>query len=233
MLLPALTRAKQKVQDISCMNNMKQLVLAVIMFAGDNNGFWSPNPDGTQVPPLENAQNRAWVGGKMSLSGGNTDNANTLKLVGDAYSQYGSLEPYSKNAKIYHRPADEYGASGQDIRVRLCSMNGYAAPYHDAATEAAVSPIRYGTVTNSRNEYNLKDNSSHSRAVAVIFIFVEERTNCLNDGCFWSPGKQFKLRDLAGIFHHQSSFFAYADGHAELHRWHDGGFIALTAGGKT
>lgn len=38
MLLPALARAKQKAQRVSCMNNIKQLTLASIMEADDNEG---------------------------------------------------------------------------------------------------------------------------------------------------------------------------------------------------
>ena len=37
MLLPALAKAKQKAQGISCLNNEKQLALAWMMYAGDNN----------------------------------------------------------------------------------------------------------------------------------------------------------------------------------------------------
>src|SRR6201993_1826493 len=36
MLLPALTKAKAKTQGISCMNNLKQLMLGWMMYAGDN-----------------------------------------------------------------------------------------------------------------------------------------------------------------------------------------------------
>lgn len=37
MLLPALSKAKQKAQGVSCMNNTKQLSLGWIMYADDNN----------------------------------------------------------------------------------------------------------------------------------------------------------------------------------------------------
>jgi prepilin-type N-terminal cleavage/methylation domain-containing protein/prepilin-type processing-associated H-X9-DG protein len=40
MLLPALARAKEAGRRISCVNNLKQLNLSVIMYADDNNGYF-------------------------------------------------------------------------------------------------------------------------------------------------------------------------------------------------
>ena len=40
MLLPALARAKSTAQESSCKNNMKQLVLANILYAGDNHNHY-------------------------------------------------------------------------------------------------------------------------------------------------------------------------------------------------
>ena len=39
MLLPALSKAKQKAQGIQCINNLKQLGLAMVMYSDENNGF--------------------------------------------------------------------------------------------------------------------------------------------------------------------------------------------------
>ena len=42
MLLPALAKAKQRAQSIHCINNEKQIALAVLIYAGDNNDVLPP-----------------------------------------------------------------------------------------------------------------------------------------------------------------------------------------------
>jgi prepilin-type N-terminal cleavage/methylation domain-containing protein/prepilin-type processing-associated H-X9-DG protein len=42
MLLPALAKAREKARAISCMSNVKQLVLAEIMYRDDNKGIFVP-----------------------------------------------------------------------------------------------------------------------------------------------------------------------------------------------
>ena len=44
MLLPALSKAKTKAQGISCMNNLKQLQLAWLMYPDDHEDYLPPNP---------------------------------------------------------------------------------------------------------------------------------------------------------------------------------------------
>src|SRR5207244_882819 len=51
MLLPALAKAKAKAQQIQCMNNAKQLALAVNIYTGDFNELFPPNPDDGNVTP--------------------------------------------------------------------------------------------------------------------------------------------------------------------------------------
>lgn len=41
LLLPALAKAKEKAQRITCLNNIKQIGLGSVMFAGDNKGWLS------------------------------------------------------------------------------------------------------------------------------------------------------------------------------------------------
>jgi len=59
MLLPALSRAKQSAQRIVCVNHLKQLALATVMYAMDNDGYYpsSNSPDKWPQAIRSNFQN--------------------------------------------------------------------------------------------------------------------------------------------------------------------------------
>ncbi|MEY2430016.1 MAG: hypothetical protein QOJ40_2901 [Verrucomicrobiota bacterium] len=55
MLLPALSRAKDRALAIACLNNTKQISLAVFMYAGDNGDFFPSPPNWWQGGPYKNS----------------------------------------------------------------------------------------------------------------------------------------------------------------------------------
>lgn len=63
MLLPALSAAKRKAQNISCINNLKELSLAGIMYFGDSNGQMLPYSYRDQTTGAE----MHWMGGLQAL----------------------------------------------------------------------------------------------------------------------------------------------------------------------
>ena len=111
MLLPALSKAKNRAQAVYCMNNEKQLALAAITYANDSNDKWVPNFPG-QTP--------AWCAGGMDWNSGNTDNTNMHKLVDP---QGSILGPYIANPKCFHCPADQSFVQGEGERVRSVSLS--------------------------------------------------------------------------------------------------------------
>lgn len=51
LLLPVLSKGKQKGQGVSCLNNGHQLMVAMTMYTIDNQDFFPPNPDDANTIP--------------------------------------------------------------------------------------------------------------------------------------------------------------------------------------
>ena len=97
MLLPALSKAKTKAQGISCLNNLKQLQLAHLMYPDDNGDYLTkPGNSGTEAG--------AWVGGWLDFNPSNRDNTNIQDLLDPKRAKFA---PYLPTAKIYLCPADK------------------------------------------------------------------------------------------------------------------------------
>ena len=61
LLLPALAKAKTKATGIRCMSNNKQVVLAWLMYTGDNDGFLAGSLGDTGTRDI-------WVPGRLDFS---------------------------------------------------------------------------------------------------------------------------------------------------------------------
>ena len=225
MLLPALSKAKAKAQGISCLNNMRQLGLAWIMYAGENSEKVAPNTDGgASVAGLQgqNANALAWVAGWMSYTSSKPDNTNTAYLVGSQYSSFGSIGSLTRNPDVYRCPADKtMDAGGLGPRVRSCGMNGYVGP-------TAIGYMSSRAIT-SGNECYLKTTSFNKLKPVNAVLFLDERKESIDDGFFWGPNQLFHVGNLPAIYHGNSSSMSFADGHAETHHWRDAKFLAATS----
>ena len=58
MLLPALSKARDKARQISCVNNKKQVMLAILLYGDDNEGIWTSNAVNPQYPTFVRTQVR-------------------------------------------------------------------------------------------------------------------------------------------------------------------------------
>ena len=57
MLLPVLSKAREKARRVNCAGNLKQIGLALLMYSGDNSGFFILNTNGgTNFEPLNTLQ---------------------------------------------------------------------------------------------------------------------------------------------------------------------------------
>ncbi len=56
MLLPVLSKAREKARRVNCAGNLKQMGLALLMYSGENSGFFLLTPNGTNYEPLNSGQ---------------------------------------------------------------------------------------------------------------------------------------------------------------------------------
>jgi len=222
MLLPALSKAKVRAQGISCINNMKQLATAGIMYGGDNGDFVPKNSALNDAGDTSSGKPN-WVDGVMGWPGnGNVDtptgcSTNTFYLgtgreTGFGVTLLGSIGPYAKAPGSFKCPADRYidpNYKQERVRSIACNMQvgtGYGALYGFDPTYKSF--IKY-------SQFNARLGSSD------CFQFLDEKPISLNDGWFDYNIQGNGINDLPAVNHGDSSAFSYCDGRAQLHKWQD------------
>ncbi len=204
LLLPALTKARTKAQGISCMSNLKQLNLAWIMYAGDNNDQLVAN----NIIGI----GEGWCAGWLDFTPNNPDNTNTAFLQ----DPLGKLWPYNKSLGIYKCPADNSVALIRNVtypRIRSvsmnCKMNGSDWSY---APDALFNNPR-------------KQTQIINPAPSKAFVFIDEREDSIDDGYFGvdmiDVGVRAKMANYPASYHNGAGGLSFADGHAEIRKWID------------
>src|ERR1035437_9042578 len=215
LLLPALARAKLKTQGVYCMNNTKQMALAWIMYADDNNGSLVYNRDGTLVGTALHEE--AWAGGWMDNAGGQpagyNSNTNPGLLVNhDKYPYAAYLGVYvGKSYSVFKCPADRstcvYGGATMP-RCRSISMNCYVGEESHTRTTGSRYPLCTKVV--------------QIKSPVYMFVFLDEREDSINDGWFaTNPDVLYQLVDYPASYHGNAGGLSFADGHSEIHKWID------------
>lgn len=216
MLLPALARAKLKATQATCLSNQKQLGLAYVMYATDN---------ADKIPSLYPAAVAAptygggfW--GPPAIPGGATA-AQALPIVEAALRANNNLIfQYAPNIGVYHCPGD--------VRTKLATLTaGWAYDSYSKSQNAGgeyYSPS--GTPYWGAGATYRK--LSAIQSTSLTFIFVEDAGNNgtagFNVGTWtvqWTlgPPQRFVFVDPVPMYHGNVSTFAFADGHAENHKW--------------
>lgn len=219
MLLPALAKTKTKAQGIQCLNNLKQLQLGWIMYAGDYNDNLVFNALDPNSP--------GWVRGVLDFNGGNPDNTNTLYLTDP---QSAKLAPYTaRTAGIYKCPADKSTvktAGGVYPRVRSLSI----AQSMNSPDDWLNGSHGKGLGTNPAGakfmifrKLSDIDPMGHDKA----FVFIDEHPDGINYGDFavaWTDAANIgkaHIIDMPASSHNGAGGLSFADGHSEIHRWVD------------
>jgi prepilin-type N-terminal cleavage/methylation domain-containing protein len=209
MLLPALSKAKSRATRIQCLNNLRQLNLAGIMYAGEQNGYYAPN---VPVAPLSAG---SWIQGSMDddaatygrVTPGVLDSTNQLDL------STGSFWPYAKSYGVYHCPADLSQVGGIS-RVRSYSMNGWVGSDHAYSSQIGIAQATKFMIF-------LKDSSV--RSPAETWYLIDEHEKGINDGFFLiDPTRARPFPDIPAVRHSRGYGLSFCDGHSEIYKLTDG-----------
>jgi prepilin-type N-terminal cleavage/methylation domain-containing protein len=210
LLLPALSAAKGRAQQIACMNNLKQLGTAWIMYNGDNGGN-IPCCVPFYIPGTPNMND--WVLGVSKtvnepmpfgvVDPGVLDGTNV-----DALTR-GTLFPYIKLFATYRCPNEQRTIDGVPL-LRTYSMNNWmnGQPFLDVNNDIDTNHLLFkmdSAIVNPSQRY----------------VFLDEDDSTINDGMFvvYMTGEGFQ--DEPSHRHITGYPLVFADGHSEYFRFID------------
>jgi prepilin-type N-terminal cleavage/methylation domain-containing protein/prepilin-type processing-associated H-X9-DG protein len=212
LLLPALNKARSKSDALACLNNVRQLDLAWLMYAHEQRDRLPYNLGGDAERKTVAPQNPLnWVNGVMSWEL-DADNTNHNLILNASLADY-----LNNSTRAYKCPSDRVLSdlqrqAGWKERTRSYSMNAMVG---DAGTLSQ-------TGTNVNNpHYKQFFALSEIPKPSEIFVFLDEHPDSINDGYFLvkSDYSFVEWKDLPGSYHDGQAALSFADGHAELHRW--------------
>lgn len=211
ILLPALSLARAKGRELTCLNNLKQLQICAKLYSLDHDGFLLPNRFvyyiDTQSPSAGFSKELTWCPGLAPFDT-TTDNI-----------KRGLLWRYNESTDIYRCPSDAGKVrtpEGEVLNVKrtrsynLCqSINGL--PYSDKATSLPSFA---------------KESEIDNPPPAELIFFVDVHEESIFDSHFGIPPRGWdwaqdppRWWDLPTGRHSQGGNFSFADGHVERWRW--------------
>ena len=211
LLLPALSRAKSKAIAAQCMSNNKQLGLAWMMYAGDNNDRLAVNADKSAAYK----GGPSWITGFMDWTTAQ-QNTNTQYLTSDTFALLGSQ--VGKSTGIFACPAANFAsppqrAVGWSRRARSVAMN--ASVGEGNKYDAPNNPFGWTSWYVA-----VKTSDFHAPGPSEAWVFIDEHPDSIDDGILYSANYAVSsLVEVPGCQHAGACGVAFADGHAEIHKW--------------
>jgi prepilin-type processing-associated H-X9-DG protein len=204
-----------KAQAAYCVGNSRQLMLAWIQYYGDNNDQLVNNFGGLFAANEEkNKTYNNWVNDVMTWAvndplGNRVDNLDGITQA--------PFFKYAGNINIYRCAADHYVSAAQSgagisARPRSYSMNMFFG---------ANRPGDTGTVNNTFSDYTQFLKASTIVNPSQLFVTCDEHPDSINDGFLQTDPHPTSTawNDLPATYHDGACGFAFADGHAVIHKF--------------
>jgi prepilin-type N-terminal cleavage/methylation domain-containing protein/prepilin-type processing-associated H-X9-DG protein len=195
LLLPALSAAKAKAHSIHCVSNIKQLNLALILYADDHSDVLVNNHGIDET----REKRRNWVNHVLDWNASD-DNTNR------SYLTSGLLSSYLNHATAVFKCPSDRSQAANGPRTRSVSMNSLVG-----------NP---GVLTNQFNPAYVQNfKESDFSNPAQVYVFLDEHPDTINDGFFMNRWDQPTWGNVPGSYHRGGANLSFADGHLESHRW--------------
>jgi prepilin-type N-terminal cleavage/methylation domain-containing protein/prepilin-type processing-associated H-X9-DG protein len=200
MLLSTLAKAKAASQQTSCLNNLRQLQMAWLMYVGEQGDALPLNAQGITNFSFNASTSNSWVVGDVTYS------------AALSYIEEGTLYPYLSQPGVYHCPSDQSLIDdGSATRNRSYSLNFYLngkldPQYTNGQPAGTLSSVitRYPAVTKP----------------SVVFAFLDENQYTIEDGVyllFLAPDTTWQ--NAPSDRHDQGMNLSFTDGHCEHWHW--------------
>jgi prepilin-type N-terminal cleavage/methylation domain-containing protein len=217
MLLPVLKAAQEKAYSAQCLSNTRQLMIAWLVYNGDNNE--------------KLVSYSTWCLGTESWTSPVNDNTDAKKLVGPQPSGTTGplLGPYLRNPGVFQCPATTRyrNAIAPSGFIRSISMNGALGDGGSGPAVQGSNPGTrkyYGTGASGTLALNqTAHKSTDLQRASEVFVMLDEQADSINDAVFmFNPGCPQNAevwRDCPGSYHGYGCCLSFADGHSEIHHW--------------
>jgi len=218
LLLPALSKSKQKARWLACNNNLRQLSLGCKMYADDNGSqlvsSWPLGWDSYPVNPY------SWCPGWVSLVQPEDPEYGPAPQFSptNIYAlQQGGIWPYMESASVYRCPADNGNISGMPV-VRSYSMNSWMngrSMGDPGGYSSFITPWLDAKLTNKlfRMENDIANPSQ-------TWTLIDEDASTINDSMFLVDMEPVNhTYDLPSTRHGSAYALTFADGHMEGITW--------------
>jgi len=212
ILMPALQRAREQGKRAVCMSNVKQLALAWIMYADENDDRIVNGAGGITYGSGSNME-VPWVG-KCWVDGGYQTGQQLPEETQWAEIKKGALWEYCKDLKLYECPT---GRQGEKLTyAAMDSVNGLIRP-GTVSNGGQLNGV--GTKVGKTVVWLKRRSQIVSPGLPYRMVFIDE--GWVTPDSYAVHYNQETWWDDAPVRHGDGTTASFADGHAEYHKWTD------------
>lgn len=211
ILLPVLHKAQESGQNITCINNLRQLQICWHLYLMDNNDVLVPNNSVAFITPgtnvsTSNIQGVSWL-----------PDVNARTEIDPSNIINGLLYQYNSSLAIYHCPSDMSRLQTPDgqplnqLRWRSYNMSQSVNGYPGFSQELYDFIPMWNKLTEIRHP-----------SPSDVFVLIDEDSSCILDAEFGNPPMfwgEDAWWDLPSSRHNRGANLSFADGHVEHWRW--------------